>query len=181
MPNTALSCSLWVARPWPTNSFKRMVPTAVQWEPISCSLPGEWLQQLFVHLIKLDCCRRTMFQRCLRQHLRPSKPLSSIFIFFKLEPRASLAQTYKQQGWQSEAVAPSNLYCHCIRDTQTGAKGKSLLFFAFGPKFLRSVYKLYKRCWMKLNLQDTGVFLAFNVVAQRVFALPSFRDFQARR
>ena len=76
----------------------------------------------------------------------------------------------------------SPLYCHCLRDTHTGTKRKSLLFFlAFGPKVWRSMYKLYKRCWMKLNLQDTGVFLVFNVAAQRVFALPSFRDFQARR
>ena len=141
-----LSCKLlrWILK---EHSTILLVPTAVQWEPISCSLPSEWLQQLFA-----PCFKNVCGNSC-----------------------ADL-----QQGRQSEAVAPSNLHCHRLTDTQTGAKRNSLLFLAFGPKFWRSMYKLYKRCWMKLHLQDTGVFLAFNVVAQRVFALPSFRDFQAR-
>ena len=48
VPNTALSCSLWGARPWPSNSFKRMV-TAVPQEPMACALSDEWLQRLFMH------------------------------------------------------------------------------------------------------------------------------------
>ena len=48
VPNTALSCSLWVARPWPSKSFKRMAPTAVPQDPITCALLDEWHQQLFM-------------------------------------------------------------------------------------------------------------------------------------
>ena len=45
----ALSRTLWIARPWPSNSFKRMAPTAAPQEPLACSLPDKWHQQLFMH------------------------------------------------------------------------------------------------------------------------------------
>ena len=48
VPNKEVSPSLWLGRPWPSSSFKRMV-TAVPQVPMACALPDEWLQQLFMH------------------------------------------------------------------------------------------------------------------------------------
>ena len=52
-PTQHLSLSLWVARPWPSNFFKRMATSDVPQEPIACALPDEWLQQLFVMHVEL--------------------------------------------------------------------------------------------------------------------------------
>ena len=45
----ALSRTLWIASPWPSNSFKRMATTDALQEPIACAFPDEWHQQLFMH------------------------------------------------------------------------------------------------------------------------------------
>ena len=89
VPNTALSRSLWVARPWPSKSFKRMAPTAVPQDPITCALLDEWHQQLFILCV----------MSCDQTWLLPSHRVSAMFV-------ATAAKMCKHQGWQSEAVVP---------------------------------------------------------------------------
>ena len=104
--NTALSHSSCIARLWPSNSFKRMVPTAVRREPISCALP-------------VECC--SCITSCDQTWLLPSHHVSAMFA-------ATAAKMCKHQGWQSEAVA------HCIVtawETHTQAPKETVFYYSW--------------------------------------------------
>ena len=117
VPNTALSGSLWVARQWPSKSFKRMARTAVPQNPIACALLDEWHQQLFM-----------------RHELR-SNLVAAIAPCFSDVCGYSCKDV--QTPWLTVRSC-SPLHFVTAWQRNTGAKRKSLLFLAFGPKFWRS-------------------------------------------
>ena len=102
--HTALSRSLWVARPWPSKSFKRMAPTAVPQDPITCALLDEWHQQLFM-----------------RHELRSN--LTSA-----VAPCFSDVCGYSCKDVQTPRLTVrscSPLHCHCLTEAHTRQKKQS--------------------------------------------------------
>ena len=110
VPNTALSRSLWVARPWPSNSFKRMAPTAAPQEPVACALSDDWLQQLFMH-------------HELWSNLTAAiSPCFSDVCGYSCKDVQTLRLTVR---------SCSSLHCHCLTDTHRNSKKQSPIILRY--------------------------------------------------